>query len=90
MQNLEALIKYFFAYDHFSYARLLPLYISTMQETEKDHPEIWAEFVKGNFCVTKVVAGFTSIGPDHGIEQENREPELSMGPFCVTRSNPTH
>jgi len=61
-----------------------------MQETEKDHPEIWAEFVKGNFCVTKGVAGFTSIGPDHGIEQENREPELSMGPFCVTRSNPTH
>ena len=29
--------------------------------------------LKGNFCVTKGVAGFTSIGPDHGIEQENRE-----------------
>jgi len=43
-------------------------YISTMQETEKQHPEIWAEFVKGNFCVTKGVAGFTVRSRDHGIE----------------------
>ena len=73
MQSLESLMKYFFAHDHLNYARLLPLYISTMQQTEKQHPEIWAEFMKGNFCITKGVAGFTSIGPDHGIEQENRE-----------------
>ena len=61
MQSLEALIKYFFAHDHLNYARMLPLYMSTMQETEKDHPEIWVEFVKGNFCVTKGMAGFTSM-----------------------------
>ena len=35
MQSLEALIKYFFAHDHLNYARLMPLYIYTMQETEK-------------------------------------------------------
>ena len=28
--------------------------------------------MKGNFCVTKGVAGFTSISPDQGFEQENR------------------
>ena len=86
MQSLEALIKYFFAHDHLNYARLLPLYISTMQETEKDHPEIWAEFVKGNFCVTKGVAGFTSIGPDHGIEQENRELKVLGGIVGITQN----
>ena len=59
MQSLESLTKYFFAYDHLNYARLLPLYISTMQQTEQQHPEIWAEFMKGNFSVTKGVAGFT-------------------------------
>ena len=56
--------KYFFAHDHQNYARLLPLYITTMQETERQHPDLWAEFMKGNFCVTKGVAGFTSIAPD--------------------------
>ena len=79
MQSLEALIKYFFAHDDFNYARSFPLYIFTMQETEKDHSEVWAEFVKGNFCVTKGVAGFTSIGPDHGIKQENRELKVISG-----------
>ena len=86
MQSLEALIKYFFAHDHLNYARLLPLYISTMQETEKQHPEIWAEFVKGNFCVTKGVVGFTSIGPDHGIEQENRELKVVGGIVGITQN----
>jgi len=86
MQSLEGLIKYFFAHDHLNYARLLPLYISTMQETEKDHPEIWAAFVKGNFCVTKGIAGFTSIGPDHGIEQENRELKVVIGIVGITQN----
>ena len=86
MQSLESLTKYFFAHDHLNYARLLPLYISTMQQTEQQHPEIWAEFMKGNFCVTKGVAGFTSIGPDHGIEQENRELKVIGGIVGITQN----
>ena len=39
MESIESLTKYFFAHDHLNYARLLPLYIATMQETEKLHPE---------------------------------------------------
>lgn len=35
MQSVESLAKYFFAHDHLNYARLLPLYFSTMQQTEK-------------------------------------------------------
>ena len=60
--------------------------LSTMQQTEKQHPEIWAEFMKGNFCVTKGVAGFTSIGPDHGIEQENRELKVIGGIVGITQN----
>ena len=33
MDSTEALIKYFFAHDHLNYMRLLPLYLSTMQQT---------------------------------------------------------
>ena len=57
-----------------------------MQQTEQQHPEIWAEFMKGNFCVTKGVAGFTSIGPDHGIEQENRELKVIGGIVGITQN----
>jgi hypothetical protein len=58
MESIGSLTKYFVAHDHQNYARLLPLYISTMQETERQHPDLWAEFMKGNVCVTKGVAGF--------------------------------
>jgi hypothetical protein len=86
MESIESLMKYFFAHDHLNYARLLPLYISTMQETEKKHPEIWAEFMQGNFCVSKGVAGFTSIAPDHGIEQENRSLKVIGGIVGITQN----
>ena len=72
--------------DHLNYTRLLPLYISTMEQTEQQHPDIWAEFMKGNFCITKGAAGFTSIGPDHGIEQENRELKVIGGIVGITQN----
>ena len=55
MDSTKSLIKYFFTHDHLNYARLLPQYISTMHEAERQHPDIWAEFLKVNFCVTKGV-----------------------------------
>ena len=86
MESIESLTKYFFAHDHLNYARLLPLYIATMQETEKLHPELWREFMKGNFCVTKGLAAFTSISPDHGIEQENRALKVIGGIVGITQN----
>ena len=72
LETTEELIKYSFAHDHLNYARLLPLYLSCMQNAKLDHPEIWLEFMKGNFCVSKSLTPFTSIAPDHALEQENR------------------
>jgi len=86
MHSLESLIKYFFAHDHLNYARLLPLYISTMQETQQQQPGVWAEFVKGNFCVTKGNAGYTSIGPDHSIEHEIRKLKVTGGIVGITQN----
>lgn len=57
-----------------------------MQETERQHPDLWAEFTKGNFRVTKGVAGFTSIAPDHGIEQENRTLKVIGGIVGITQN----
>ena len=79
LESTEALIKYFFAHYHQNDARLLPIYIATMQKTQKKDPYIWEEFMKGNFCVTKGAAGFTSIAPDHSIEHENRKLKVTGG-----------
>ena len=42
--------------------------------------------MKGNFCVTKGLAGFTSIAPDHGIEQENRRLKVMGGIIGITQN----
>jgi len=83
---IQCLMKYFFAHDHLNYARLLPLYISTMQETEKRHPNLWREFMRGHFCVTKGLAGFTTIASHHGIEQETRKLKVMGGIVGITQN----
>ena len=56
-----------------------------IHETEIQYPDLWAELMKGNFCVTKGVAGFTSISPDQGIEQENLTLYVIGGIVGITR-----
>ena len=86
MESTDSLIKYSFADDHLNYILLLPLYISTIREADKQHPDMWAEFLTGNFCVTKGVEGFTSIAPDHAIEQENRAFKVIGGIVGITQN----
>ena len=86
LETTEELIKYFFAHDHLNYARLLPLYLSCMQNAKLDHPEIWLEFMKGNFCVSKSLTPFTSIAPDHALEQENRSLKVKGGIVGITQN----
>ena len=45
--------------------------------------------MKGNFCVTKSVAGFTSMTPDQGIEQENRTLKVMGGIVRITQNEKT-
>jgi len=42
--------------------------------------------VKGNFTVTKGIAGFTSIGPDNGILQKNHELKVVGGIVRITQN----
>ena len=87
LQSLESLIKYFFAHDHLNYARLLPMYLATMQNVKKNHQDLWKEFMDGKFCVSKSNVKFTSIGPDHGIEQENRRLKVTGGIVGITQND---
>ena len=57
-----------------------------MQSTGKNHPDIWKEFLEGNFCVTKNEIPFTSIAPDHALEQENRRLKVSGGIIRITQN----
>ena len=87
LESTEALTKYFFAHDHLNYARLLPIYFSCMQDTERKYPDIWEQFMNGNFCVTKNEIPFTSIAPDHALEQEKMRLKVRGGIIGITQND---
>jgi len=48
---LEKLCVYFFAYNRLDYAQNIPEYIARMHELKNTDPDIWQEFVNGDFSV---------------------------------------
>lgn len=85
----EELCKYFFAHDHLNYARLSPLYCAEMRKLETSDHDTWKALEDGDFCVTKSSIPFCSIGPDHGIEQENRTMKVIGGITGITQKEAT-
>ena len=55
-----------------NYGRMTPVYLSQMYELKKKDTRTWDLLNEGNFSVSKSDVPFTTIGPDHSIEQENR------------------
>lgn len=73
-------LKYFFAHKNLSYSRFLSLQLYTYQCVKKENPTLWKELNdNGNFVVTKNHIKFTSIGLDHGLEQEIKKLKIVGG-----------
>ena len=69
----EKLCVYFFAYNRLDYAQNIPEYIARMHELESIDPDIWQEFVNGEFTVnTSNEVPFTRIGVDQAMEHLNK------------------
>ncbi len=76
----------FFAHDHLNYAKLSLLYCAEMNQLRESDPVTWKALEDGDFCVTKSSIPFCSIGPDHGIEHENRAMKVLGGITGLTRN----
>lgn len=78
--SMSNYLKYFFAHNNLSYSRLLPLQLHAYQIVKKENPALWKEFREnGNFIATKNKIKFTSIGLDHGLEQEIKKLKIVGG-----------
>ena len=53
LQALHSFTKYFFAHDRLNYSRMIPLYLAEMEELPRTDPEIYSEFLSGNWVVNK-------------------------------------
>ena len=63
---------------------MVPIYLAEMRALKNTDSDIWTEFNNGNFVINKNKIPFCSIGPDHGIEHENRWMKVSGGLIGIT------
>ena len=85
LTSLELFTKYFFAHDRLNYARMIPLYLAEMKMLNESDPEIYEEFLEGNWVVNKNPdVPFCALGADHALEQINRSMKVSGGLVGIT------
>ena len=58
---------------------MTPVYLSQIFNLKQTDKNTWDLLSNGGFCVNKSKVPFTSIGADHGIEQENRALKVTGG-----------
>ena len=76
---LNEMCPWFFAFDHINYARWVPVHIRDLMQLEDTHPDVFHEFVEGNFGVQRSQHKFSLIGKDQSHEQSNKTLQSSGG-----------
>ena len=77
---LELFTKYFFVHDKICYLRMIPLYLAEMASLESSDPEIYREFITGNWEVNKIKeVPFCAVGGDTALEHLNGSMKVSGG-----------
>ena len=77
------------AYDRQNYSRHLTYNLCTQQNLEKTHPNIYKEFLAGNFSVRRKLGRFNILQSDQVIEQTTNKDQKRSGEivgFSTTES----
>ena len=68
LECISEVIPYAFAYDHVNYSRYLTVMLGDMLALEKDFPEIYEQFLHGNFTAQLTEGMFNRVETDKVIE----------------------
>eukprot|EP00058_Branchiostoma_floridae_P000977 XP_002586465.1 hypothetical protein BRAFLDRAFT_106667 [Branchiostoma floridae] len=79
--SIRQLIPWCFAYDRVNYARYLSYYYAQMSQLQSQHPDVYAEFMRGHFSVQIGHANpFGRIPVDQTIEETvNKDTQTAGG-----------
>ena len=71
IKSLRNLSPWFFSLDQTHYARWMSVHLRDMQNLETNHPDIYSEFQRSHFAVSKSNRHFSNIAIDQTHEQLN-------------------
>ena len=78
---LKSVVKWFFALDHYNYARWLSVHLMDLNQLHINCPDIYENFTDGHFSFQKTSRQFSKMAPDQVHEQNN---EVIKGTSGVT------
>ena len=71
VKAIKLILPWMFALDHPNYARWLSVHYRDMCGLSTKHPDVYTQFMNGNFVVHKTKSLFSAIALDHAHEQVN-------------------
>ena len=84
-KSLINLLPWWFAHDHYNYARWLTVHAYDMSILNKTNPSMYEAFsTEGRFVVSRTKNPFSSIGIDHCHEQLNKSVKCDGGAVGFT------
>ena len=84
VQMLGKLVHWFFSMGHIHYARWVPVHIRDMILLKDMNPDVYNEFQKGKFVITKTFNPFSKIATDPAHEQGNERVKGDRGAVGLT------
>ncbi|WAR24223.1 P52K-like protein [Mya arenaria] len=87
LEAFAAMLPWLTAYDHLNYARWGPVYLAEMKDLENRAPEVYTEFMNGNFVVKRSNNHFSQIPTDQATEWINKLCKLNNGIIGITRND---
>ena len=83
----EAMLPSLTIYDHLNYARWGPVYLADMKGLPKTAPDVYEEFLAGNFVVKRHSGRFNQVPVDQATEWVNKVCKLSNGIIGITKND---
>ena len=84
IESCDEIDDWCMALDRPNYSRALPMYVRDMRQLPSKHPDVYKEFMKGNFVVQRSRHKFSLMGKDQSHEHSNKELQQSGGEFYWT------
>ena len=86
LQSISSMLPLMHAYDRQNYSCHLTYNLCTQQNLEKTQPNIYKEFLAGNFSVRRKLGSFNEVPSDQVIEQTiNKDQKRTVG-FSTSES----
>ena len=86
LESFSQMLPWFAAYGHTNYTRWGAVYLDEMRKLQTDAPEVYRQFMAGNFVMRRSRGNFNKIAFDQALEYVNKVCKIAGGIIGITKN----